>query len=595
MAPRTEPETDEIEPDETEESEEFDSGSSPEPNLEPAPASGGKAEAASPTDTDQPPFNLFPPLVGGMSAATIAAAGVFTAYGATGLIVAGVGVGAGLVALAPERSRRRGRGPVGRALSRLGVSRGGGVGSGSGSLARRARAGRGSGGGFGSSRLGSAVGRAARSGSSKRAGSSRAGSTAGRAGLLGSGGGSSRTGVGRSSSSRLGSASRASGVRPSGGGSSRTGSGRSTSSGFGSGLSSSGRGSSRVSRVGSSRGLSGGLGSAGGSSSRRGGLFSPGPGAGRRRPSSPSRPTGGLAGAGWGSWRARRLSDKPIRNANRRSRRLLEALARVRPPMSRWSVRAWRAVVPIRARQWMRRKFRAAFSPRGWWERLRDPLWRWRHGQARPWEASVGRFFKGAWDASVEVFERGDPRKDSYWKSCYGHLRHWEQSLVALVLGSWLVMASPFRRVVVPRMPETVKYPDSDVPEPGGSNGNERPKMSVHEQILEEKAELFAKAIENFCEEAPMMDLRGALPALHEAEGRIATAFANLAKRMRDEMPLNEDFIEGIDVISEGHHDLASTCSELSDSFDISHAPDIQRNEEPRPNEDLWNPNLNRG
>lgn len=260
--------------------------------------------------------------------------------------------------------------------------------------------------------------------------------------------------------------------------------------------------------------------------------------------------------------------------------------------MSRWSTRLFRALAPIRLRQWMRKKWRVVANPRHWWDRVTDPFWRWTHGQARPWERAVGMFFWGMWDGVATVFERGDPRKDSYWKRMYGSLPSWEQTLVALVLGTWLVMAHPFRKTFSPQMPEFVNYPDPEVP--GGGTGEEIP-VSYYETELTEKADALASAIEDFCKEAPMMELARALECLSPAESRIGEAFANLAQRMRDEMPINEDFVEGVDLVSEGHHDLAKTCSELPDSFRISHDADVQRVENPRNGEELWNPEINRG
>lgn len=265
--------------------------------------------------------------------------------------------------------------------------------------------------------------------------------------------------------------------------------------------------------------------------------------------------------------------------------------------MSRWRTRLFRAVAPVRFRQWLRRKWQVVRSPRAWWERLADPVWRWRHGQARPWEASVGRFFQGMWEGVATVFERGDPREEGYWKKKYGFVREWEKSLIALVLGSWLVLAAPFRHTLIPRMPETVNYPDPGTSGTSGTDSNDgegRP-MSVYEEDLTEKAEIFANAIEEFCSDAPMMELADALFCLTKAESKIGRAFANLAKRMRDEMPLNEDFIEGVDLVSEAHYDIAKMCEELPNSFQISHEADIDRVENPRPSEELWDPMRNRG
>ena len=252
-------------------------------------------------------------------------------------------------------------------------------------------------------------------------------------------------------------------------------------------------------------------------------------------------------------------------------------------------------MVPIRARQWLRRKWAIARSPRAWWERLYDPVWRWRHGQAHPWERKVAEFFKGMWDGTKTVFERGDPRKDSYWRDRYKHLRWWEKSLLAWVLGSWMVLAKPFRRAVVLRVPDEVTYPDPEVPGSDTSDGDGKENgMSFHEQEMLEKADALAEAIENFCQETPMMEVGRALESFAPAEERIATAFANLATRMREEMPLNEDFIEGVDLISEGHHDVASTCAELPNSWRASHQADIDRVENPRPNEEYWDASANR-
>ncbi len=119
--------------------------------------------------------------------------------------------------------------------------------------------------------------------------------------------------------------------------------------------------------------------------------------------------------------------------------------------------------------------------------------------------------------------------------------------------------------------------------------------MSIYEQELREKAEEMASAIETFCADAPMMDLSDALSCLSPAENRIAEAFAILAKRMREEMPLNEDFIEGIDLVSEAHYDTAKMCEELPLSFEASHAPDIERVRNPRPGEERWDAAQNRG
>lgn len=589
----------------------------PEPSTEPEPEPASQGEPESSTEPES--FNLFPPLVGSVSAATIAAAGVFTAYGATGLIIGAVGAGAGLVALAPSRGRRS-RGPVGRALSRMGVgskaSRGSGAGS--GSLARRARGARAAGGaGSGSGRGGS--GRGVR-GSGLGSGRPGSGSSRLSRGVRGGGGrGSGRgSGSGFSSGGGVGSgrSAAARSGRGSGGGfgsgSSRGSAGRSGSSrvsrgsgfgsggGFGSGRGSRGGGLGGSSRSGAARAGSGGRGSG-----RRSGVFGSSSGgllgSGRRGRGvlSPSRPSGGLAGVGWAARRARkaeRLTDKPEHARKKRLARVRSAIKRVRAPMSKWTVRAFRAVVPLRARQWMRLKWAVVKNPRAWWERIQDPIWRWRNGYAHPWELKVAGFFKGMWDATKEVFERGDPREEGYWKDKYEHLRGWEKSLVAVVLGSWLVLANPFRRAVSPRMPDTVTYPEPDAPGggSGGSDSGEGSGMSASEQAMLEAAEIFAESIENFCKDSSMLAVGRGLESLAPAEERIAKAFATLASRMRDEMPLNEDFIEGVDIISEGHFDVASTCEELPSSWRASHDTEISRLENPRVREEDWDVSANR-
>lgn len=531
----------------------------------PAPAADG---------ADSAPINVLPPALGTVSAATLAASGIFTAYGAVGLVTAGAVVGTGLVLFAPGR-RRRPRSLAARALRKAGLvpgsRRGGGVLAGSGRGGSvRGGAGRGPG---GRGRVGSARTGTARSGTARTA------AGRGNTGRVGSGrpgmhSGSARAGTGRVGTGRPGSPVRGSG---------RVGSGRTgRAGGVGAGAAgwfsgASRAGSGRVGRGGSGRVSSG---------RAHGGLFA-----------SPVRRGAGARRGLTGWFRRRSPLDSPLKKQAKRERRLRAALKRVRLPSKTFWVGLYRTVVPTRARRWLAGRWNAVRYPAGWWERLRDPVWRWRHGDLRPWEASVARFCRGMWDGVATVFERGDPRRPGYWRDRYGSLRSWEKRFIGLVLGSWLVLASPFRRAMpIPRMPDWVDYSGRETPPVvgGAGDGKENGEMSGYEQELLDGAEAFANAIENFCKNAPMGALGRALDVLSPAEARIAQAFTNLATRMRDEMPLNEDFIEGVDLVAEGHDDIAKTTAELSTSFRVSHQTEIERLENGRVNEEDWDVSRNR-
>lgn len=84
-------------------------------------------------------------------------------------------------------------------------------------------------------------------------------------------------------------------------------------------------------------------------------------------------------------------------------------------------------------------------------------------------------------------------------------------------------------------------------------------------------------------------DLRGLFEDMPNFWETFNTAWTALASKVDSDLPVNPAVAEGVREMGALIAGLKDTADELLTQFQTSHEPDLQRQDEPRPAEELWN------
>jgi len=253
--------------------------------------------------------------------------------------------------------------------------------------------------------------------------------------------------------------------------------------------------------------------------------------------------------AAGGRWRhARRLSRQGIAWGRAQSRRGVRYAA---PRVRSGARRAWGAVQPL-----------AVYSRFSNWRATRAPL----------------RSRAAAWAAGGSILA--------------GSLLFWRRRRSARQAGPAYVVRPPSRRAdpedgrmpapaaSATRRPETVPYRTPAERAPLGGGGSMASPIT-------RAAEDFSKAVSTWQPEGPG-DMIGTFDGMPESMREMTSGVAGIVATMQDGMPTNPATKAAADEFLKMMSGLEPAAQELADMFRRDHQTEIDRVENPRPNEELW-------
>ncbi|RCV49725.1 hypothetical protein DEF23_23235 [Marinitenerispora sediminis] len=177
---------------------------------------------------------------------------------------------------------------------------------------------------------------------------------------------------------------------------------------------------------------------------------------------------------------------------------------------------------------------------------------------------------------------------DPFWRGKYGQLRPWEQRVVAALVALWEPIAVVFAKPPPKdRVKADVERPDQREMSRRATDGEDG-YVSQEQQALMEAAEEFAKKLAEYGQATPMVHLGAGLAAIAPALEECGKSIFTMAQQLRDERPVNDDVIEGVEDVGHCLTDASQVAEELEDLFNSSHEVERERILHQRPNEEQW-------
>lgn len=112
--------------------------------------------------------------------------------------------------------------------------------------------------------------------------------------------------------------------------------------------------------------------------------------------------------------------------------------------------------------------------------------------------------------------------------------------------------------------------------------------MSAEQQALQEAAEAFAEAFSQYGASVSMEEYGRGLSAIAPSLRQVSEGITTMAGRMRDEDPVEDVVIEGVEDVGANLYSAADVAEELEATFEQAHERELERIRNPRRGEQRW-------
>lgn len=142
--------------------------------------------------------------------------------------------------------------------------------------------------------------------------------------------------------------------------------------------------------------------------------------------------------------------------------------------------------------------------------------------------------------------------------------------------------------------------PDLPVPDPTPAPVRDITLTPIHRNgeliYVSDPNEAIMEAFQNMASFQPSSarEVEQWLQQQHETLQAVVASYSILADRMRDEMPFAAPVADSVREIGIAIGAAGGIAQSAHQTLRVAHEADIRRYEDPRPGEDMWNPEVNR-